>query len=121
MACAAPPEGDCAKPFYKWGKTVITVGITTRARAFLGGKQKRANAAVVRALQHLNAVDMALSLHHSADQPDIAIHLLDTPRGTRIQMQDGNILKGLTMANAITALDVEGAPFEVPASASPTH
>lgn len=108
MACAAPPDGDCAKPLYKWNKTNITVGITVRSSVFLGGKQKRAKAAVVRALQRLNAVEMALSLRTVSTQPDIAIYLLDTPRGTRITTVDGSILNGLIMANAITALDVDG-------------
>nr|WP_299028857.1 DUF2927 domain-containing protein [uncultured Sulfitobacter sp.] len=108
VACAAPPQGKCGKPFYKWDKTKITIGIITRAPAFMGGKQKRASAAVARALQHLNAVDMGLTLMPAANNPDIAIHLLDTARGEVISMQDPSLLNGLTMANAITALDVDG-------------
>lgn len=112
VACAAPPNGPCAKPFFRWQKTTITVGITTRDRAFLGGKQKRAEAAVVRALQHLNAVGMPITLREDRQNPDIAIHLLDTPRGTAIEVGKPNILNGLTMANAITALDVSGSVIE---------
>lgn len=108
VACAAPPDGGCAKPIYRWEKTSITVGITVHSEAFLGGKKKRAEAAVVRALQKLNAVEMALTLRADTAQPDISIHLLDTPRGTRITTVDGSILNGLSMANAITALDVDG-------------
>ncbi|MEP5029072.1 MAG: DUF2927 domain-containing protein [Marinomonas sp.] len=108
VACAAPPQGECAKPFFRWSKPTLTVGIATRARAFLGGKQKRAEAAVVRALQHLNAVEMGLTLRASDDAPDIVIHLLDTPRGAKIQLPEASKLNGLTMANAITVLDVNG-------------
>jgi len=107
VACAAPPEGKCAKPFYRWDKTTLTVGITTRTKAFLGGKQKRAEAAVERALQHLNAVETGLTLTQSTAQPDIEIHLLDTPRGTAIQGPAPSPLDGLTMANAITTLRVD--------------
>ena len=106
VACAAPPGKPCAKPFYKWEKTDLTVGIVTRDRAFLGGKMKRADAALVRALQFLNDVDMSVTLRASSSDPDISIHLLPTPRGTKIEAPPR--LKGLTMANAITALDVDG-------------
>jgi len=106
VACAAPPDKPCAKPFYKWEKPDLTVGIVTRDRAFLGGKMKRADAALVRALQFLNDVDMGVTLRASAENPDISIHLLPTPRGTKIEAPPA--LEGLTMANAITTLDVDG-------------
>jgi hypothetical protein len=108
IACAAPPDGACAKPFYRWDKTTLTVGITQRAPAFLGGKIKRAEASVVRALQHLNAVGMGLTLRLSDDTPDITIHLLDVARGQEITTSTGTLLNGRIMANAITALDVDG-------------
>jgi hypothetical protein len=108
VACAAPPQGPCAKPFYRWGKTQITVGIVTRGDAFLGGKQKRAEAALVRALQQLDDVGMALTLRSSAQAPDIAIHLLDAARGHIIALERDSVLNGLTLENAITALDVQG-------------
>lgn len=106
VACAAPPDGPCAKPFYKWRKTTLTVGIITRDPSFLGGKMKRADAALVRALKHLNAAGSGMSLRQSDTNPDIAIHLLPTKRGTTITAPAP--LGGLTMANAITALDVDG-------------
>jgi len=106
VACAAPPNGPCAKPFYRWEKTTLTVGIVERAPPFLGGKVKRAEAAVMRAVQQLNAVGMGLELNLSEVTPNIAIHLLDIPRGAVIA--DPRLLRGKTMANAITALDVQG-------------
>lgn len=108
VACAAPPEGKCAKPFYQWTKTNITVGITQRDRAYLGGKLKRAEAALVRALQRLNSVGMALTLIPTEATPDITIHLLDIARGQKITGSTAPLLNGRTMANAITTLDVEG-------------
>lgn len=108
VACAAPPNEECAKPFYKWEKTNITIGITQRDRAFLGGKLKRAQAALVRATQHLNAVDMNVTLISTQAAPDITIHLLDIAREQEITTSTAPLLNGRTMANAITALDVDG-------------
>lgn len=107
VACAAPPQGPCAKPFYRWDKPDLTVGILTRTPPFLGGKMKRADAALVRALQYLSAVEMGLRLRQNDASPDIVIHLLDTARGETISGSN-TLLDGLTMANAITALDVDG-------------
>lgn len=108
VACAAPPGGQCGKPLFKWDKTDLTVGIVQRDPAFLGGKLKRAEAAVVRALQHLNAVDMNIRLRQSEAAPDITIHLLGSARGQKITASDAPILNGLTLGNAITALDIDG-------------
>lgn len=108
VACAAPPEGECAKPFYKWNKTDITVGIIQRPPAFLGGKLKRAEASVVRAVQRLNATGMGITLRLDEADPDIQIHLLDIPRGQKITSSCRPLLNGRIMANAITALDVDG-------------
>ena len=108
VACAAPPEGECAKPFYKWNKTDITVGIIQRPPAFLGGKLKRAEASVVRAVQRLNATGMGITLRLDETDPDIQIHLLDIPRGQKITSSSRPLLNGRIMANAITALDVDG-------------
>lgn len=107
VACGAPPQGPCAKPFYRWDKPDLTVGIVTRTPPFLGGKMKRADAALVRAVQYLGAVKMGLRLRQNDASPDIAIHLLDTARGETINGTN-TLLDGLTMANAITTLDVEG-------------
>ena len=108
VACAAPPDGECAKPFYKWKKTDITVGIIQRPTAFLGGKLKRAEASVVRAVQRLNATGMGITLRLDETDPDIQIHLLDIARGQKITSSSRPLLNGRTMANAITALDVDG-------------
>lgn len=107
VACAAPPHAPCTKPFYRWAKPQITVGITTRHHAFLGGKAKRADAALTRALQHLGKVPMGLRLSASDSPPDITIHLLDIPRGETITGTQ-TLLDSHIMANAITVLNVEG-------------
>ncbi|QUJ75289.1 DUF2927 domain-containing protein [Sulfitobacter albidus] len=111
VACAAPPDQPCAKPFIRWGKSVVTVGLVTRDPAYLGGKLKRAEASVERAIQRLNATGMAVQLNASDDTPDIAIHLLDTPRGAQMQ-GTGTPLDGLTLANALTRLTVRAGTIE---------
>ena len=108
VACAAPPSEKCAKPFYRWTKTNITIGITQRDHVFLGGKLKRAEAAFVRAIQRLNAVGMNVTLIADEITPDITIHLLDIARTQKITGSTAPLLNGRTMANAITALDVDG-------------
>jgi hypothetical protein len=108
VACAAPPGGPCGKPIYRWETSQITVGITQRDPAFLGGKLKRAEAAVIRALQRSNAVGMGITLTRSEAAPGISIHLLDRARGEVIAGSDALILNGLALANATTALNVKG-------------
>lgn len=63
---------------------------------------------MVRAIQRLNAVGMGVTLVAQEEAPDITIHLLDIARGQKIDGSTAPLLNGLTMANAITALDVEG-------------
>ncbi|UWR27316.1 DUF2927 domain-containing protein [Sulfitobacter sp. S223] len=108
VACGASPDGICAKPFYHWDQDVITVGIVERAPSFLGGKLKRAEASVVRAVQRLNKIGMGVRLVEAAQTPDIKIYLLDAARGDRIAAETATLLDGLIMANAITALDIDG-------------
>ncbi len=108
VACAAPPGRLCAKPFLRWDKDEITVGIVKRSAPYLGGKMKRAEASVVRALQRLNGAGMGLRLVRTRAAPDIAIYLLDTARGGTITNSGAPALDGLTLANALTVLDVHG-------------
>ena len=86
-ACAAPPAGDCSKPFVRWQKPELTVAITRMDRAFLGGKSKRADVALDLALAQLNAADMGLRLvrNDAAQDPDIPILFLDTPARSTLQ------------------------------------
>lgn len=49
---------------------------------------------------------MGVMLVPDTSAPDITIHLLDTARAKRITGSTAPRLNGLTMANAITALDV---------------
>lgn len=81
VACAAPPGEPCGKPFLHWTTDrPLLVQLTSIDDAFLGGRKKRAEAALVRALQYLNDVGMGLELRQvpPGDKADIRIHFLDT-------------------------------------------
>ena len=60
------------------------MGITQSDAVFLGGKIKRAEASVVRAIQRLYAVGMGITLSAKEIAPDITIHLLNIARGQKI-------------------------------------
>lgn len=102
VACAAPPGGACAKPILHWPtERPLRVSIASIDRAFLGGKQKRARASLVRAIQYLNDAGIALSLQEvpAEAEADIRIHFLDTDgsaplENTGIEGADGTTVTG---------------------------
>ncbi|SMX27600.1 hypothetical protein TRP8649_01706 [Pelagimonas phthalicica] len=102
VACAAPPDGTCAKKFLRWPSgDQIRVSLEPLDRAFLGGKQKRAKAALTRAIQYLNRVPMNLSLTQvpPENDADIRIYFVDTDgsepiSGTGLPGVDGQTVAG---------------------------
>lgn len=81
VACAAPPGEPCQKPMLHWPTTApLKVTIAYIDPAFLGGRQKRARAALVRAIQFINRVGAGIRLEQVADSQsaDITIYLIDT-------------------------------------------
>lgn len=80
VACAAPPGDDCVRPLLHWSTAVpIRVGIASMDRAFLGGKRKRAMAALERAVQYINAAGAGIQVEEAqAETADIQIHFVDT-------------------------------------------
>ena len=83
VACAAPPAGACGKDIVRWQKTALSIGITKMDSVYLGGKKKRAEAALTRAIAEINASGSAIQLKRNDDTPDIPILFLDIPaRGT---------------------------------------
>lgn len=85
VSCAAPPGGECAKPVVRWKKADLNVGIARMDTAFLGGKKKRAQAALQRAVQQINASGSALRLTRKDTAPDITILFIDMPKNTTLQ------------------------------------
>lgn len=105
VACGAAPGGDCSKPFIRWDTTSpLRVAFARIDRAYLGGRQKRARAAVIRALQYLNdaGAGLRLVLTETPEQADIRIYLLDTDGsapvgGTGLDTIDGATIRGATV------------------------
>ncbi|KUF08793.1 DUF2927 domain-containing protein [Pseudoponticoccus marisrubri] len=102
VACAAPPGGACTKRLIRWPATrPLRVGLARIDRAYLGGKQNRARAALTRAVQYLNAAGAGIALTEVPEgaETDIAIYLVDTDgsapiAGTGIAGLDGATVPG---------------------------
>ncbi|MGP6086457.1 DUF2927 domain-containing protein [Antarctobacter jejuensis] len=102
VACAAPPGEGCRKDYVHWPTdNPIRVQMTRIDRAFLGGRQKRARAALHRAIKYINRVDSAITLREVSEsaEADIRIYLLDTDgsapiEGTGVQGVDGSTVTG---------------------------
>ncbi len=115
VACAAPPGEPCTKRVLRWPtERPLRVHLASLDPAFLGGKQKRARAALVRAVQYINATDSALRLEQVPPdvEADIRIHFLDTDgrvplSGTGIDGADGTRVTGarvIVWSNRATGL-----------------
>ncbi len=102
VSCAAHPDGPCQKEQLRWPQGArLRVSLEPMDRAFLGGKKKRAGAALVRALQHLNKASFNLSLTQvpPENDADIRIYFIDTDgeapiSGRNINGVDGQTVKG---------------------------
>ena len=90
VACAAPPGGDCAKPFIRWPEEVrlsLTVGIVQADAEFPDYKFDLVDAAIDRAIAEINAAGAHLFLERGfpgEGAVDIPIYLVDTPQGGRV-------------------------------------
>ncbi|MGH1578171.1 hypothetical protein [Planktotalea sp.] len=100
VACAAPPMDACQKQIVKWDKADLSVGITKMDRAYLGGKAKRAQAALARAIQEVNSAGSAINLRRDDKNPDIEILFLDIPRGGEIRGSGFTRLEGTPISAA---------------------
>ncbi|MEN8894353.1 DUF2927 domain-containing protein [Planktotalea arctica] len=100
VSCAAPPGGTCQKPVVRWRKNDLSVGITRMDAAYLGGKKKRAEAALVRAIQEINAAGSAIRLTRNDTAPDIPILFLDMPARGTIQNSGFKALDGRSISAA---------------------
>ncbi|ASP23001.1 hypothetical protein ANTHELSMS3_04400 [Antarctobacter heliothermus] len=102
VACAAPPGTACRKTLVRWPvDRPLRVQLTQVDPAFLGGKQNRARAALVRAIKFINRADTAITLRQvdTDAKADIRIYLIDTDgdapiQGTGIEGIDGATVTG---------------------------
>lgn len=101
VSCAAPPpDGECRKPIVQWPKNGLTIGITKMERAYLGGKKTRAEAALSRAIDEINAAGSALTLTRNDQDPDIPILFLDIPARSTISGSGIEALEGTPISGA---------------------
>lgn len=100
VSCAAPPNGTCGKPVVKWAKNELSVGITKMDKAYLGGKKLRAEAALSRAIDEINAAGADIKLRRDDNDPDIPILFLNIPARSTIEGSGYQVLDGKPISAA---------------------
>lgn len=99
VACAAPPGGDCNKPFIYWPedrRLALRVGIAGTAESFRDYRYDIVDAAIDAAIAEINGAGANLFLVRVYEgEMDIPLHLVDTPQGgviegTGIEELDGS-------------------------------
>jgi len=107
VACAAPPGGDCQKPFVRWDAArPIRVALRQIDDAFLGRPKLRAGAALERAVQALNGADAGFRLARvEAGAPaEIEIFFLDIESGQPIAGTGIDGVDGARLGGASTRI-----------------
>lgn len=88
VACAAPPGGDCAKPFIRWPRERrlrLRVGIAQIAEGFVGYRLDLIDRSIDRAIDEINGAGAHLFLERAYEGPfDVPIYLVDAPQGGEI-------------------------------------
>ncbi|KPQ17806.1 MAG: Protein of unknown function (DUF2927) [Rhodobacteraceae bacterium HLUCCO18] len=88
VACAAPPGGDCAKPFVWWPRERrlrLRVGIAQISEGFADYRFDVVDRSVDRAIAEINGAGAHLFLERAFEGPfDIPIFLVDAPEGGEI-------------------------------------
>ena len=103
VACGAAPGGPCAKPVLRWQlDRPLRVSLARVDRALLGGKKKRAEASIVRAVQYLNAAEFGLRLEvvPRSTPADIRVYLIDTDGTGPVKDSGIDWLDGATIGGA---------------------
>lgn len=85
VACAAPPGGDCTKPFIYWPeerRLALRVGIAAAADSFPDYKFDLVDAAIDAAIAEINAAGAQIYLERVYQgEMDIPVYLVETPQG----------------------------------------
>ncbi|MBL4626594.1 MAG: DUF2927 domain-containing protein [Roseicyclus sp.] len=99
VACAAPPGGECSKPFIYWPqerRLALRVGIASTAETFPDYKFDLVDAAIDAAIGEINGAGAQLFLERVFEgEMDVPLYLLDTPQGgviagTGVEELDGS-------------------------------
>jgi hypothetical protein len=112
VACAAPPGGDCAKPFIRWPRErrlQLRVGIAQIDEGFATYRLDLVDRAVDRAIAEINGAGAHLFLERAYEGPyDIPIHLVDAPEGGAIEGTGVPELDGTSISIGRVALRSRG-------------
>ena len=103
VACAASPGEACTKDIVRWRiDRPLRVSLARVDTALLGGKKKRAEASITRAVQYLNEADFGLTLEAVPRNipADIRVYLIDTDGETPIIDSGIDWMEGLTVSGA---------------------
>ncbi len=113
VSCGAPPGEACQKKIVRWAKPTVTVGITKMDPGFLGGRKKRADAALVRAIQNINDAKAGIRLVRNDVDPDIPIFFFDMPAGAAVFGTGIDLIEGTRVSAAsVKILSRNGAIFK---------
>jgi hypothetical protein len=112
VACAAPPGGDCAKPFIRWPterRLRLRVGIAQISEEFAGYRLDLVDRAVDRAIGEINGAGAHLFLERAFEAPfDVPIYLVDAPQGGEISGTGVADLDGSSISIGRVALRSRG-------------
>lgn len=112
VACAAPPGGDCAKPFIRWPRDRrlrLRVGIAKIDEGFLSYRFDVVDRAIDRAIAEINGAGAHLYLERAFEGPfDVPIYLVDAPEGGAIEGTGVPELDGTSIAIGRVALRSRG-------------
>ena len=112
VACAAPPGGDCRKPFIYWPedrRLRLRVGIAAAAESFPDYKLDLVDLAIDAAIAEINGVGAHLFLERvHGGEMDIPLHLVETPQGGIIRGTGVSDLDGSDIAIGRVAIRSRG-------------
>jgi hypothetical protein len=131
VACAAPPGGDCRKPFLRWPEAArrpLAVGLAALPEGLPASHAAPFDAGLDAAIAEVNAAGADIALRRDDDAPDIRVHVVTTPPGgviadTGEPMLDGTALplalvllraREQEITEALVAVSIFAPPDEVP-------
>lgn len=117
VACAAPPDGACNKPFLRWPEAKrdgLGVGLVSITPRLVGSEQRLYDSALDAAIGQINGAGSGIRLVRDDVTPDIAVHIVPSPpyhpiRGSGIAILEGAPLElGRVMLRSRDARILEG-------------
>jgi hypothetical protein len=112
VACAAPPGGECRKPFLRWPEEKrggVTVGLATLPEGMDDARRALFEDGVAEAIAQVNASGAGIRLAPAEDgTPDISVHVVDAQAGAVIEGTGEPTLDGAVLPLARVALRARG-------------